>query len=87
MFQVISQARMQNDPSGTINAVSTVNTTQINDKNNTQINLTSMKIAHSNINSIRNKIDDISANLSDYDIICISETKLCDDIPTKKNID
>ena len=74
---------MQNNPSGTTHAASTVNNTQINDRNNTQINLTSMKIAHSNINSIRNKIDDVSANLSDYDIICISETKLSDDIQTK----
>ena len=70
---------MQNNPSGTTHAASTVNNTQINDRNNTQI----MKIAHSNINSIRNKIDDVSANLSDYDIICISETKLSDDIQTK----
>ena len=37
---------------------------------------TSMKIAHSNINGLRNKIDDISVNLSEYDIICVSETKL-----------
>ena len=41
-----------------------------------------MKIAHSNINSIRNKIDDISVELSDYDFICISETKLNDQIST-----
>ena len=46
------------------------------------ITLTSMKIAHSNINSTRNKIDDISVELSDYDIICISEIKLDDQIPT-----
>ena len=35
-----------------------------------------MKIAHSNINGLRNKINDISVNLSEYDIICVSETKL-----------
>ena len=53
-----------------------------NDLAYNHIKLTSMKIAHSNINSIRNKIDDISVELSDYDIICISETKLSDQIST-----
>ena len=53
-----------------------------NDLTYNHIKLTSMKIAHSNINSIRNKIDDISVELSDYDIICISETKLNDQILT-----
>ena len=53
-----------------------------NDLAYNHIKLTSMKIAHSNINSIRNKIDDISVELSDYDIICISETKLNDQIST-----
>ena len=45
-----------------------------NDLAYNHIKLTSMKIAQSNINNIRNKIDDISIELSDYDIICISET-------------
>ena len=40
-----------------------------NDLAYNHIQLTSMKIAHSNINSTRNKIDDISVELSDYDII------------------
>ena len=53
-----------------------------NDLAYNHIQLTSMKIAHSNINSIRNKIDEISVELSDYDIICISETKLNDQIST-----
>ena len=63
------------------------NTTLNNENNNTihnHIKLTSMKIAHSNINGLRNKIDDISVNLSDFDVICISETKLNDHIATKK---
>lgn len=47
-------------------------------------NLSSLKIAHTNINSIRNKVDHISSELSDYDIICISETKLNDSVPTEK---
>ena len=51
-----------------------------NDLAYNHIKLTSMNIAHSNINSIRNKIDDISVELSDYDIICIS--KLNDQIST-----
>ena len=33
-------------------------------------------IAHVNINSIRSKVDSISAELANYDIICVSETKL-----------
>ena len=49
---------------------------------NNTIQMSSMKIAHSNINSIRNKIDDITVELSDYDIICISETKLNASIPS-----
>ena len=48
----------------------------------TIIKLTSMKIAHSNINGIRNKKDDINVNLSDYDIICVSETKPNEHIQT-----
>lgn len=46
--------------------------------------LSSIKIAHTNINSIRNKIEHISAELSDYDIICVSETKLNASIPTSQ---
>ena len=53
-----------------------------NDLAYNHIQFTSMKIAHSNINSIRNKIDEISVDLSDYDVICISETKLNDQIST-----
>ena len=49
---------------------------------NNTIQMSSMKIAHSNIDSIRNKIDDITVELSDYDIICISETKLNASIPS-----
>ena len=49
---------------------------------NNTIQMSSMKIAHSNINSIRNKIDDITVELTDYDIICISETKLNASIPS-----
>lgn len=46
--------------------------------------LTSIKIAHSNINSIRNKTDQIGTELSDYDILCFSETKLNDTVPSSK---
>ena len=62
------------------------NTTLNNENNNTihnHIKLTSMKIVHSNINGLRNKIADISVNLSDFVVICISETKLNDHIATK----
>ena len=59
------------------------NKTLNNDIIHNHIKLTSMKIAHSNMNGLRNKIDDISVNLSDYVVICISETKLNDHIPTK----
>ena len=62
------------------------NTTLNNKNNNTihnHIKITSMNIAHSNINGLRNKMDDISVNLSDFDVICISETKLNDYIATK----
>ena len=54
--------RMRNEPA----------TTQTND----QMQISSIKLAHTHINSIRNKLDDIAAELSDYDIIGISETKL-----------
>ena len=43
---------------------------------NNHIQNSSIKLAHTNINSIRNKLDDIAAELSDYDVICVSETKL-----------
>ena len=44
---------------------------------------TCIEIAHVNINSIRNKTDLLSAELSDYyDIICVSETKLNDTVKT-----
>ena len=42
-----------------------------------------MKVAHLNINGLRNKIDLLSAEPSEYDIICVSETKLSDNIETK----
>ena len=54
--------RMRNEPA----------TTQTND----QMQISSIKLAHTNTNSIKNKLDDIAAELSDYDIIGISETKL-----------
>ena len=46
--------------------------------------LSCLKIAHSNINSIRNKLDSVSAELSDFDIICIAETKLNDQYPNSE---
>lgn len=49
---------------------------------NDKVQRSSIKLAHSNINSIRNKLDDIDNELSDYDIICISETKLNNSIQT-----
>lgn len=42
-----------------------------------------IKIAHVNINGIRNKLDSVSAELSNYDVICISETKLNSTIQTQ----
>ena len=47
-----------------------------NISNNQTQDLSAIKIAHTNINGIRNKVDHVSAELSDYDIICVSETKL-----------
>ena len=41
-----------------------------------------LKIAHSNINGIRHKIDSIHSELSEYDILCIAETKLNNNYPT-----
>ena len=35
-----------------------------------------IKIAHTNINSIRYNLDQLYAELHNYDIICVSETKL-----------
>lgn len=43
-------------------------------------NFSGIKIAHSNVNSLRHKVDYITSELSDYDIICISESKLNDSI-------
>lgn len=50
--------------------------------NNKNHNLSCLKIAHSNINSIRHKLDSIHIELSEYDILCIAETKLNDGYPT-----
>ena len=49
---------------------------------NDQMQTLSIKLALTNINSIRNKLDDIAAGLSDCDIIGISETKLDNSIPS-----
>ena len=49
---------------------------------NDQVQTSSIKLAHTKINSIRIKLDDIAAELSDYDIIRISETKLNNSIPS-----
>ena len=59
----------------------TVNNTQTMQETD-KVQMSSIKLAHSNINSIRHKVDDIAHELSDYDIICISETKLNDSIST-----
>ena len=45
-------------------------------------NLTSMKIAHLNINGLRNKIDLLYAELAEYDLICVSGTKLTNQVET-----
>ena len=47
-------------------------------------NLASMKIAHVNINGLRNKVDLLNAELAEYDIICVSETKLNNLVETSK---
>lgn len=47
-------------------------------------NLASMKMAHLNINGLRNKVDLLTAELSEYDIICVSETKLNNSVDTSK---
>ena len=41
-----------------------------------------MKIEHLNINGLRNKTDLLYAELADYDIICVSETKLTNQVET-----
>ena len=76
----MSPDRIQNNYQININQGKT---TLNNDETHNHIKLTSMKIAHSNINGLRNKIDDISVNLSEYDIICVSETKLNEHFQTK----
>ena len=68
----MSPDRMQNNNQININQCNTT----LNNETHNYIKLTSMKIAHSNINGLRNIIDDISVNISEYDIICVSETKL-----------
>ena len=57
---------------------------QPNLTNNTTNDLSSLNIAHTNINGVRNKLDHVSAELSDYEIICVSETKLNPNFPTSK---
>ena len=71
---------------GPLQQNTTLNKENNNNTIHNHIKLTSMKIAHSDINGLRNKIDDISVNLSDFDVtcICLSETKLNDHIATKK---
>lgn len=46
--------------------------------------LSPIKIAHTNINGICNKVDHVSVELSDYEIICVSETKLNSTITNDK---
>ena len=58
-----------------------------NISNNQTQDLSAIKIAHTNINGIRNKVDHVSAELSDYDIICVSETKLNPTIITNDKIE
>ena len=41
-----------------------------------------MKIAHLNINGLRNKTDLLYAELADNNIICVSETKLTNQVKT-----
>ena len=43
-----------------------------------------IKVAHTNINGIRHKIDPVATELADHDIICIAETKLSHDFETCK---
>lgn len=52
--------------------------------NNNINGLSGIKVAHTNINGIRNKLDSLGAELSDYDIICIAETKLNNTYETSK---
>lgn len=52
-------------------------------KTSTTGKISSIQIAHVNINGIRNKMDSISAELLKYDIICISETKLNNTVQTR----
>ena len=41
--------------------------------------ISGIKVAHTNMNRIRQKIDSVATELSDCDIICIAETKLSRD--------
>ena len=54
----------------------------INNEELTKNNLACMKMAHFNVNGLQNKTDILKAELSDYDIICVSETKLFDTVET-----
>lgn len=58
-------------------------TKQKNENHQYNSTLTCIKIAHLNIIGLRNKIDLLSTELSSYDIICVSETKLSDNVETK----
>lgn len=51
---------------------------------NVSNHLSCLKVAHTNINGLRNKVDSVHAELSDNDIICVAETKLNDQFPTKQ---
>lgn len=51
---------------------------------NNNNSLSGIKVAHTNINGIRHKIDSVGTELTEYDIICIAETKLNSTYETSK---
>ncbi|MCG8048538.1 MAG: reverse transcriptase domain-containing protein [Candidatus Thiodiazotropha endolucinida] len=71
--------KRKNTPYSNINHLSTRNQS---DQSNQMGTYAGIKIAHVNINSIRNKVDLLYTELHDYDIICVSETKLNPSIST-----
>ena len=78
--------KLRHKQTGTNNGASNVIVNTDNNEQLTKNNLACMKIAYlninGNINGLRNKIDLLKVELSDYDIICIPETKLSDTVET-----
>ena len=74
--------KLRQNQTGANNGASKVIVNTSNNEQLTKNSLACMKIAHLNINGLRNKTNLLKAELSDYDIICVFETKLSDTVET-----